>query len=122
MAKMFNTNARKQLMKCDGDINQYMEKLHVVSKASYHESYVARCISSDMLINVKEISKDKLSKVNKTLSQLQENEYTTLQNVDHPGIVKMIRLIEGNQHFFILSEYVSGGTIKEVFAKKEGLT
>ena len=122
MAKMFNTNARKQLMKCDGDINQYMEKLHVVSKAAYHESYVARCISTSMLINVKEISKEKLSKANKTLSKLQENEYTTLSNVDHFGIVRMIRLIEGNQYFFILSEYVSGGTIKDVYALHKGLT
>ena len=58
-------------MKFEGDINQYMEKLHIISKAAYHESYVARCISTDMLINVKEINKDKLGKLNKTFTKLQ---------------------------------------------------
>ena len=68
-----------------------------------------------MLINVKEISKAKLGKLNKTFTKLQENEYNTLSNVDHPGVVRMLSLIEGDQHFFIFSEYVSGGTIKDVF-------
>ena len=122
MAKIFNSHARKQLMKCEGDVSQYLEKLRIISKAAYHESYVARCIATDMLINVKEINKEKLGKLNKTFSKLQENEYVTLSEVDHPGVVKMIRLIEGNKHFFILSEHVSGGTIKEVFANNQGLS
>ena len=123
MAKIFNTNARKQLMKVDGDcIKKYIEKLHIISKGSYHESYVGRCKATDMLINVKEISKEKLEKLNKTFTKLTENEYTTLSNIDHYGVVKMIRLIEGNKHFFILSEYVSGGTIKEVYTENHGLS
>ena len=92
-----------------------MEKLHIIAKSSYSESYVARCTPTDMLVNVKEINKDKLGKLNKTFTKLQENEYETLSNIDHPGAVKIFRLIEGNEHFFILTEYVSGGTIKEVF-------
>ena len=122
MAKIFNSNARKQLKQIEGDIDQYVEKLHVISKSTYHESYVARCVSTDMLVNVKEISKDKLGRLNKTFTKLQQNEYDTLSNIDHPGVVKMLSLIEGNQQFYILSEYVSGGTIKEVFNQHQGLS
>ena len=68
-----------------------------------------------MLVSVKEINKDKLSRQNKTFKKLQENEYTTLSNIDHPGVVKMLHLIEGNKLILIISEYITGGTIKEVF-------
>ena len=49
-----------------------------------------------MLVNVKEINKEKLGKLNKTFTTLLQNEFNSLSNVDHPGVVKMLSLNEGN--------------------------
>ena len=67
------------------------------------------------LINKKFIEKKGAMAIENLKKELQ-----TLDEIDHPNIVRIIQLLDGKKFFYIMMEHIDGGNLKEVIAKNKG--
>ena len=83
-----------------------------IGKGSFSDVYHARDLKNDRSVAIKIISrsifKDEINLLN------MEKELRIYERVDHPHIAKYYETIFTEEHIFIVMEYLSNGTLKDI--------
>lgn len=81
------------------------------------------CLSSDIkqLVLIRKVSKNQFNESNlKELKSLCIQILAIFSTGHHPNLVKMLDLINTNDHLYIVEEYCNGGSLNEYLQKKGG--
>lgn len=88
-----------------------MQCIQKIEGKDHAEVWGARHRKTGTLVCVKKIHKELLKEKSKVFKQLQANEIEMLERVDHPSMARVLQLLDTKQFFYIVSEFVSGGTV-----------
>ena len=94
----------------------YYQALKLIGKGSFGEVYEALCKKTKQRRAVKKISKSIINTKPKLRAQMKK-EFDILRKLDHPNIMKMYEAFESSNSIYIVTEYLSGGTLLEYFEK-----
>ena len=76
-------------------------EIYLVSKQDDCKKYIAAKFSKQKLIKPKDIEKF-------------INHLNILKDINHPNVIKLIEVKENNEYYFIVTEYINGGSLKEI--------
>ncbi len=76
-------------------------EIYLVSKQDDCKKYIAAKFSKQKLIKPKNIEKF-------------INHLNILKDINHPNVIKLIEVKENNEYYFIVTEYINGGSLKEI--------
>ena len=79
-------------------------EIYLVSKQDDCKKYIAAKFSKQKLIKPKDIEKF-------------INHLNILKDINHPNVIKLIEVKENNEYYFIVTEYINGGSLKEIINK-----
>ena len=71
-----------------------------------------------MQVAMKIVTKDSIGQ-HQVLIDLMESELDVLTRTDHPGIVRVLELLEDDVNFYIVSELVNGGELYDYIIKNK---
>lgn len=94
----------------------YYQALKLIGKGSFGEVYEASCKKTNQRRAVKKISKS-IIKTKPKLREQMKKEFDILRKLDHPNIMKIYEAFESKNTIYIVTEYLSGGTLLEYFEK-----
>ena len=92
------------------NINSFYQFGDPLGQGSYGAVYKARRIGADWDVAMKVIKKDSLES-NPMLPQLMMSELTILKKCSHPHIMSVLEILEDEDHFYIVSEWLEGGEL-----------
>ena len=98
------------------DFENYYEKMEVLKSdvRTHVEVFQALHKPTKILTCVKKINLKKLQVRNKIFTSLQEHEIESLKRVDNPYTVRVFSLLQNRSYQYIVTEYVSGGTLQDI--------
>ena len=76
-------------------------EIYLASKQDDCKKYIAAKFSKQKLIKPKDIEKF-------------INHLNILKDINHPNVIKLIEVKENNEYYFIVTEYINGGSLKEI--------
>ena len=76
-------------------------EIYLASKQDDCKKYISAKFSKQKLIKPKDIEKF-------------INHLNILKDINHPNVIKLIEVKENNEYYFIVTEYINGGSLKEI--------
>ncbi|XP_023224641.1 serine/threonine-protein kinase Nek8-like [Centruroides sculpturatus] len=101
---------------CIGKMEKY-EKIRTVGRGAYGTVYLCRRIADKMLVIVKQICVDQMTKEERLVSL---NESKVLSRLKHPNIIAYYENFLEEQSIVIVMEYAPGGTLYDYLQQREG--
>ena len=89
-----------------------------MGKGSFGEVRLCTNKITGMQIAMKIVTKDSIGQ-HQVLIDLMESELDVLTRTDHPGIVRVLELLEDDVNFYIVSELVNGGELYDYIIKNK---
>ncbi|XP_067122738.1 serine/threonine-protein kinase Nek8-like isoform X2 [Centruroides vittatus] len=93
------------------------EKIRTVGRGAYGTVYLCRRIADKMLVIVKQICVDQMTKEERLVSL---NESKVLSRLKHPNIIAYYENFLEEQSIVIVMEYAPGGTLYDYLQQREG--
>lgn len=93
------------------------EKIRTVGRGAYGTVYLCRRIADKMLVIVKQICVDQMTKEERLVSL---NESKVLSRLKHPNIIAYYENFLDEQSIVIVMEYAPGGTLYDYLQQREG--
>ncbi|CDW81372.1 protein kinase domain containing protein [Stylonychia lemnae] len=98
------------------DINKHYTFFNTLGQGSFGKVMKAEHMKASADVAVKIIEKSKVRE-HKILEELMQNELKVLEETTHPHIMKIIQLLEDEDHYYIVSELLAGGELYERIVK-----
>ena len=85
-----------------------------LGKGSFGEVYLSQNVNSNKIFATKKIDKKKVVGENKKYF---DSEIKVLQNLNHPNIIKIYKVKETQNNYYIVMEYANGGSLNNCLKK-----
>lgn len=91
-------------------MGEHYELGALLSKGAFGRVYRAKHVQMDTETAVKVVSKEKVGE-QQIHAELMQNELEVLQEVSHPNIMRVIEVVEDEENYYIITEFISGGNL-----------
>lgn len=81
-----------------------------LSKGSFGTVHRGQHAHTGTEVAIKIVKKEKIQE-REVHAELMRNELTVLESVNHPNIMRVFELMEDEDNFYIISEFISGGNL-----------
>jgi len=92
-------------------INDY-KLIKLIGKGTFGDVYLTSNINNSKFYATKRIEFIKTE--NKTISKYLINEIKIMNELDHPNLIKLHKMLKSNNHFYFIMDYCNGGTLSSI--------
>ena len=92
-------------------INDY-KLIKLIGKGTFGDVYLTSNINNSKFYATKRIEFIKTE--NKTISKYLINEIKIMNELDHPNLIKLHKMLKSNTHFYFIMDYCNGGTLSSI--------
>ena len=92
-------------------INDY-KLIKPIGKSTFGEVYLTSNINNSKSYATKRIELSKAE--NKTVSKYLINEIKIMNELEHPNLIKLHKMLKSDNHFYFIMDYCNGGTLSSI--------
>jgi len=92
-------------------INDY-KLIKLIGKGTFGDVYLTSNINNSKFYATKRIEFSKTE--NETSSKYLINEIKIMNELDHPNLIKLHKMLKSNNHFYFIMDYCNGGTLSSI--------
>src|SRR5258708_34467435 len=101
-------------------IGGFYQLLKPIGAGGMGDVYQAQDVRTKQLVAVKHLKPDAIQDAPDTIARF-KREGEALRQLNHPNIVKVLATLEENSQYYLMMEYVSGGSLAEPLKRQPRL-